>query len=292
MNPLVSICCTTYNHELYINDAIEGFLMQKTNFPIEIIIHDDASTDKTALIIKEYADKHPGLIIPILQKENQWSQGIRPSLKFVWPRTQGKYIALCEGDDYWTDPNKLQKQVDLLEKNQEFSICFHEVKILKEGILCDDFITNRRIDRSKHIYDTYDLSFGNFFHTPSVLFKNIPSIYENELIFKSPVGDYILWLLLSTFGPIIRIDDIMAVYRINDGGIWSSIESLKKDKMIIEYLSILSDKFIHPSVINIRKRLYYLIIKRFRLNAANLKILKMLKDVLLLLKLKYKIING
>ena len=86
--------------------------MQKTTFPIEIIIHDDASTDGTAKIVKEYADKYPDLIVPILQTENQYSQGIKPSQNFVFPRARGKYIAFCEGDDYWTDPYKLQKQVD------------------------------------------------------------------------------------------------------------------------------------------------------------------------------------
>lgn len=115
--PLVSICCTTYNHGKFIQDAIEGFLMQKTNFPIEIIIHDDASTDNTATIVKQYAEKHPGLIITILQTINQYSQGIKPWPNFVFPKARGKYIALCEGDDYWTDPLKLQKQVDFLEGN-------------------------------------------------------------------------------------------------------------------------------------------------------------------------------
>ncbi len=127
MNPLVSICCITYNHESYIRDAIEGFLMQKTTFPFEIIIHDDASTDDTAKIIQEYANQYPELFVTILQKENQWSKGIRPSPTYVWPRARGKYIALCEGDDYWTDPYKLQKQVDFMKENPDCSLCFHNV---------------------------------------------------------------------------------------------------------------------------------------------------------------------
>ena len=122
--PIVSICCITYNHENYIRDAIEGFLMQKTTFPIEIIIHDDASTDKTAEIVKSYAEKHPDLILPILQAENQYSKGI-PISTYAYPKARGKYIAFCEGDDYWTDPYKLQKQVDFLESNPDCSWCFH-----------------------------------------------------------------------------------------------------------------------------------------------------------------------
>jgi glycosyltransferase involved in cell wall biosynthesis len=131
--PLVSICCTTYNHEKYIRDAIEGFLMQKTTFPVEILIHDDASTDKTAQIVKEYAENHSDLIITIFQTENQYSQGIKPWPNFVFPRARGKYIALCEGDDYWTDPLKLQKQVDFLEEYTEYNICFHNVKVYIEN---------------------------------------------------------------------------------------------------------------------------------------------------------------
>lgn len=111
ITPIVSISCITYNHEDYIRDAIEGFLMQKTTFPVEILIHDDASTDKTADIIREYEKKYPHLIKPIYQTENQYSKGIGVSATYQYPRANGNYITLCEGDDYWTDPYMLQKQV-------------------------------------------------------------------------------------------------------------------------------------------------------------------------------------
>lgn len=124
--PLISIACITYNHEKYIRRCIEGFLNQKTSFEIEIIIHDDASTDNTANIVKEYADKYPNLILTILQTENKFSEGIKIWPTFVYPRARGKYIAFCEGDDYWTDPLKLQKQSDFLEANPEYSLCSHE----------------------------------------------------------------------------------------------------------------------------------------------------------------------
>ena len=109
--PLLSICCVTYNHKKYIRQCLDSFLMQKTNFKFEIIIHDDASTDGTADIIKEYYEKYPDIIKPIFQTENQFSQGKSISKTFIYPRIKGKYVALCEGDDYWTDPYKLQKQV-------------------------------------------------------------------------------------------------------------------------------------------------------------------------------------
>lgn len=111
-DPMVSICCLAYNHVPYIRKCLENFMMQKTNFPFEVLIHDDASTDKTADIIGEYEAKYPNIIKPIYQTENQYSKGVGVTRVYQFPRVKGKYIAMCEGDDYLTDPLKLQKQVD------------------------------------------------------------------------------------------------------------------------------------------------------------------------------------
>jgi glycosyltransferase involved in cell wall biosynthesis len=128
-NPLVSISSITYNHEPFIRDCLEGFLMQKTNFDYEILIHDDASTDQTQSIIKEYQQKYPHLIKPIYQTENQFSKGVRGiNKKYNISRSKAKYIAMCEGDDYWTDPYKLQKQVDYMEKHPEVVLTHHLYK--------------------------------------------------------------------------------------------------------------------------------------------------------------------
>jgi len=123
INILVSISCLTYNHEPYIRSAIEGFLKQNTTFHFEVLMHDDASTDHTASIIREYEEKYPDIINPIYQIENQYSKGVWVSGVYQFPRAKGKYIAICEGDDYWTDPLKLQKQVDLMEKYHAASMC-------------------------------------------------------------------------------------------------------------------------------------------------------------------------
>ncbi|MEI6696153.1 MAG: glycosyltransferase [Bacteroidota bacterium] len=128
--PLLSISCITYMHENFIRDAIEGFLMQQTNFKIEILIHDDASTDKTADIVREYENKYPKLIFPTYQVENQYRKNPKTSKNVEQPVRRGKYIAKCEGDDYWIDPLKLQKQVDFLEKNKEYGLVFTDVNIL------------------------------------------------------------------------------------------------------------------------------------------------------------------
>lgn len=127
--PLVSICCVTYNHAPFIRKCLDGFLMQETSFPIEILIHDDASTDGTDGIIMEYSEKYPDLFYPLFESENQYSLGHQNEMDFYnYRRARGKYIAYCEGDDYWTDPHKLQKQVDFMEFHPDYSVCFHRCK--------------------------------------------------------------------------------------------------------------------------------------------------------------------
>lgn len=128
-NILVSVICTAYNHEKYIKDALEGFAMQKTNFAFEALVHDDASTDNTAKIILDYAEKYPHIIKPIIQTENQHSKKIPITNDIILPRANGKYIAFCEGDDFWTDENKLQLQIDFLENNPEYIACVHNTTL-------------------------------------------------------------------------------------------------------------------------------------------------------------------
>ena len=128
--PIVSVCCLVYNHEPYLRECFEGFIMQQTTFPIEILVHDDASTDHSADIICEYTAKYPDLFKPIYQTENQYSKGVDVFVLNV-KRAKGKYIAVCEGDDYWTDPLKLQKQVEFLEANKDVGYVFTKHQILR-----------------------------------------------------------------------------------------------------------------------------------------------------------------
>lgn len=220
-NPLVSVCCITYNQESYITQTIEGFLIQKTNFPIEIIIHDDASTDNTADILREYEGKYPNMFILIYQKENQYSQGIIPITEFVFPKCQGKYIAICEGDDYWTDPYKLQKQVDFLEANEDYVLCFHNVRLLtSEGLKTDHIIRNVCETTSFN-----DLLYSNYIRTLSVLFRTF-SLKKLVCPVQSSgiVGDYFIFMWLAQFGKIKKLNDIMGIYRIHEGSVWSAIK--------------------------------------------------------------------
>ena len=125
---MVTIRCITYNHEPYIRQCLDGFVMQKTNFRFEAIVHDDASTDSTATIIKEYAEKYPDIIKPIFETENQYSKRDASLTRIMDNHTHGKYVAMCEGDDYWIDPLKLQKQIDFLEAHPEYSYSCHRYK--------------------------------------------------------------------------------------------------------------------------------------------------------------------
>lgn len=141
MQPLVSICCVTYNHAPFIRKCLDGFLMQETSFSVEILIHDDASTDGTDEIIREYTAKHPDKIFPLYEEENKYSNGYANKIDlFNYSRARGKYIAYCEGDDYWTDPLKLQKQVDFMESHPEFSVCWHRCQqwFVDSGTFVDD----------------------------------------------------------------------------------------------------------------------------------------------------------
>ncbi len=237
--PLVSIICNTYQHKVFITDTIEGFLMQETTFPVEILIHDDASTDGTAKIVKSYEEKYPNLIKPIYQVENQYSQGIKPFVKFQYPRAQGKYIALCEGDDYWTEPTKLQKQVTFLENNRDFSITFHNGWLLENGNLKDDTLNLDQLE----ITTILDLCKKNYIRTASCVFRNKLIGNFPELYCKSPAGDYFLHLLNAQYGQIKFFPEKMSVYRIHSQSLWSSKTRLQQLESSSEVYKILIQYF-------------------------------------------------
>lgn len=218
---MVSINCITYNHENYIREALDSMLMQKTNFKYEILIHDDASTDRTADIIKEYQNKYPDIIKPILQFENQYSKGIKVS-ELNMRRALGKYIAMCEGDDYWTDENKLQKQVDYMEANPECTFCFHnaivvdQMKNKKTRIVIPWMPENRKIFQPKNKkYTSGELQLLGFIPTASFMFPKYVVENPPKWFLDAPVGDNAIKLLASSKGYAYYIDDVMCIYRFN-----------------------------------------------------------------------------
>lgn len=250
--PTVSIACLVYNHEPFLRDCFEGFVMQQTTFPIEILVHDDASTDHSADIIREYTAKYPDLFKPIYQTENQYSKGV-DVFSINVKRAQGKYIAMCEGDDYWTDPLKLQKQVEFLEANPDFSLCFHKVQIESENL--DDRVFFSHLEEREYsdreIYNKWTIP------TCSVLYKTENLNYTSSS--KITFGDIYLFLTIMKNGPAFCLDFCGAVYRRHANGLSSSTmwnRNLAK-KLFYQYKFMQSE---FPSVedISIRLRNKYL----------------------------------
>lgn len=225
--PLVSVVVITYNHEPYIKECIDGIISQKTDFPIEILVNDDCSTDNTASIIEEYELKYPSLFRCIYQSENQYSKGVHPWFDILFPIAKGKYIALCEGDDYWIDPYKLQKQVDFMEKHTEYSMCFHNVDVLS-NIEEEKNLFNHLETR---YYEDSDILNKWTVPTCSVLYRN--NLLKQNLNYKMIVfGDIFLFLRLSQYGKLYCINEKMAIYRRLSNG----ISTIKRD--ICQELSI------------------------------------------------------
>jgi glycosyltransferase involved in cell wall biosynthesis len=234
-NPIVSICCSVYNHEKYIEDAIKSFLMQKTNFKYEVLIHDDASTDKTAEIIKRYELVYPNIIKPFYAKENEYLKGFRRGSRIK--RAKGKYIAICEGDDYWTDINKLQKQFDYMQKHPECSLCTHAVQRVnpeKTKKICED-----RPYKESRVCKTQDiiLGGGEFFGTSSLFYRKRLIKSPPQWYYDFPVGDYALQIYLALKGTVYYIDDFMSCYRwlVPGGWVFNQVFSVNSKKKKINY---------------------------------------------------------
>ena len=243
----VSILCLAFNHEKYIEKALEGFLKQETSFLYEIIIHDDASTDKTADIIREYEKKYPDLIKPIYQKDNQYSKGVSINTEFFLPRIRGRYVALCDGDDYWTDPLKLQKQYDALESHPDCLMCLH--KVLDYNALAEEkqqkkYLPKLNLQSGVVSSDTFFDIVGNgdFFNEVCYFFnaeayKDYQSNYPKfaQLYMKNKTDDMPMLLYFGNKANVYYISDEMAVYRRFNMGSWSTSQTKKSKEQIRRY---------------------------------------------------------
>lgn len=222
--PLVSICCVTYNHKDYLAQAIDSFLMQETLFPFEVILHDDASTDGTTAIVRQYEKNFPNIIKAVIQSENQYSKQPVISPKFVWPLVKGEYIAMCEGDDFWTNKSKLQYQIEKMQANPQCRVSFHNCQWLdnkgKQGAITD-------YGREDKIYPLSDVirGGGGFMTTPSVVYHR--SFIDNlpDWFCDVPVGDYYSQTLASVNGGALYLPKSYACYRLFTPGSWTVNEA-------------------------------------------------------------------
>ena len=266
---MVSVVSITYNHESYIRDCLEGFLKQETSFPLEIIIHDDASTDHTADILREYYEKRPDLFYLIIEKENQYYR--KDFLVPLFRQAQGKYVALCEGDDYWTDPLKLQKQFDFMESHSECSLCFHSVLQTTEGIKDRNRLKIPSGETSpKKIYPRWAIP------TCSIFLKN-KVIHEYAKILSKFKGfyssDVVIFLSASNIGKLWGMEDTMAVYVRHSSGATQKIQ----EQSIFKHLR--HHRAIRKAFPGLTKESYtysVFLIYRFILKKKMLKLIKLL----------------
>lgn len=229
--PLVSICCTTYNHVDYIRQCLDGFVMQKTNFSIEVLIYDDASTDGTQDIIHEYESRFPDMIKPIYQTVNQYSKGVKVTFRYNYPRIHGKYVAMCEGDDYWTDPLKLQKQVDFLESHPDYVMCSHRFNKYwhERGVLEEDSDK----DFKGADYDLQNLIGGKWLtQTLTVMYRRSALDLKRYESYGMSL-DMILFYELLRHGKGYCFPEVMGVYRYHRGGVWSEVSQNRR--LLIEF---------------------------------------------------------
>lgn len=217
-DPLVSIRCTVYNHEPYLRQCLDGFVMQKTTFPFEAIIHDDASTDGSANIIREYAEKYPDIIKPVYEIENQYSKcdGSLARIMDAAMHPNSKYVAICEGDDYWTDPNKLQMQVDIMERDETIGLVHSRVRVYDQD--CGVFLDQLWGDYCQSFED--ELINNRITTLTSCFRKDVFLKYRQFYIDTYPrrrswkMGDYPLWLFISYYSKTHLIEKPTGVYRL------------------------------------------------------------------------------
>ncbi len=229
-NPLVSIVCATYNHAPFLRETLDSFLAQRTTFSIEILVHDDASTDGTADIVLEYQKRYPDLFRCILQTENQFSKGAKTWVTLL-KIARGKYAAICEGDDYWRDPLKLQKQFDYLESHPNVALSCHNAIIINQK---GEQIGDSRLKPSEQRDLSQDeLIKGGYVLSLTMFFRNALKEFPPEL-FRSPNGDLFICTLIGEHGGAHYHDDIIpAAYRFHEGGVWSLQQQVDRHRKAV-----------------------------------------------------------
>jgi glycosyltransferase involved in cell wall biosynthesis len=271
-SPLVSVSCLTFNHSSFIKQCFDGILSQKTDFPFEIVVYDDASTDGTDKIILEYTEKFPNRFNVLIQKENQYSQGVRGiAAKFNFPRCRGKYIAFCEGDDFWTDPLKLQKQVDFLEENPDYSICCTNYSEVDQfgGLVRENIWNGIRLApviSHETILEHYKPKILTSIFRKDVFGKGFPDIF-----FKTFNSDNFLCAIATENGPAAFLNFNSGCYRIHNQGVWSGKTEINQYEMQLDTYQKMQGHFTKDSQKKaISNRIYKIRRKLSRLYAKEL----------------------
>lgn len=241
--PSVSVVCPTFNHYEFIEDALKGFLIQKTHFPFEVLIHDDASSDGTSRILREYAKRYPNIIKPVIQDDNLYSKGVRFLwLRYLHPKAKGKYIALCEGDDFWFDEDKLRCQFRFLEAHPDYSICAHAVDVINTRKSSHSRSPYKRFDKT--VIETEDVISGHFIPTLSIFCRNQ---FDGFLdVFDKPIisGDKAIAIFLLRSGKGHFDSRKYGVYRMQDDGITNTTRKPIEYVENMENLVNCSGKFV------------------------------------------------
>ncbi len=230
----VSVICIAYNHQKYIRKCLEGFVTQKTNFAFEVIVHDDASTDETANIIKEYAEKYPNIIKPILQTENQYSKHIQGGIikNFILPKAKGKYVALCEGDDCWLDENKLQTQADYLDAHTD-CFCVAHSFVQHKCKTGEDVLTVRsKVDRDFTLEEIV-AGGGALFATNSLFVRKEVKSDMPECFVSQHFGDYQIPIFAAILGKVHYQNRVMSQYNVFTENSWSKKQKYSDEKAIM-----------------------------------------------------------
>ena len=218
----VTVYCLAFNHEQYIAKTLQGFLDQTVSCPFHVIIHDDASTDGTQRVIQEYVSRRPELFTVILQEENQYSKKIPIYNTFIEPRITTKYCCICEGDDYWTDPHKIQLQYEYMEAHPECSMCVHNTeRIDSNGNALGQPFSAQGVDRDYSAAEVIEAGPGGLFHTTSYMYRTEQRKQMPDCYAVPGVGDYPLSIFVSTQGYIHYIAKTMSAYRTNVAGSWT-----------------------------------------------------------------------
>jgi glycosyltransferase involved in cell wall biosynthesis len=234
--PLVSVLCITYNHEDFIEECLDGLLMQETSFPVEIIVHDDASTDGTRSIVQRYHDEYAWLFKPVFQQQNQYSRREKPALLAV-RHASGRYVALCEGDDCWIHPGKLERQIKALMDNADSDLCFHPALIESYGSdICGDEEVIGSHGGGRRVIGVEEViaGDGSFCPTASLVIRrevygNLPAWYRD-----APVGDYYVQIIAASKGGAVYLPEPMSIYRKGIAGSWS--ENIKSSEKKVVFL--------------------------------------------------------